>query len=83
MPGFLGSENIDYKVLGYDFVYCHRWSSCRMLVATLEDYTEPCWYDLLSTCANLGSFKVCHLKWALILSLGALVLLFFYVRGSQ
>lgn len=83
MWGFLGSENIDYNVLGYDFAYCHRWSSCRMLVADLEDYTEPCWYDLLSSCANLGSFNVCHLKWSLILWLGALVLLFFYMIDSQ
>lgn len=83
MSGFIGSVNIDYNVLGYDFVYCHRWSSCRMLVATLEDCTQPCWYDLLFSCANLGSFNVCHLKWSLKLSLCALVLLFFYMIDSQ
>jgi hypothetical protein len=74
VSGFLGSENIDYNVLGYGFVYCHRWSCCRKLVSTLEDYTGPCWYDLLSSCANIDSSNVCHLKWPLILSLGALVL---------
>jgi hypothetical protein len=83
MSGFLGIENTDYNVLGYDFAYCHRWSSCGMLVATLKDYTEPCWYDLLSICAVLGSFSVCHMKWSLILSLGALVLLFFYMMDSH
>ena len=83
MLGFLGSENTDFNVLGYDFVYCHRWSSCRMLVATLEDYTGPHWYDLLSSCANLRSFNVCDLKWSLILSLGVLVLLLFYTIDSQ